>query len=88
MQIEVAAKIFNTDQTELADKFLDFMVSEKFQTIIPTTNWMYPVINLDAKLDKAFLSPIPKNKSLYFDPITAQETRKEALDEWLEILSK
>ena len=88
MQIEVAAKISNTDLTELADNFLDFMVSEKFQTIIPTTNWMYPVINLDTKLDKAFLSPIPKNKSLYFDPKTAQETRKKALDEWLEILSK
>ncbi len=88
MQIEVAAKIATTDQTELADKFLDFMISKKFQSIIPTTNWMYPVINLDDKLDKAFSPPIPKNKSLFFEPITAQKIRKQALSEWLKVLSK
>ena len=44
MQIEVAGKLAGTDQPELADRFLDFMVGEKFQSIIPTTNWMYPAV--------------------------------------------
>ena len=88
MQIEVAGKVLGSDQSDLADEFLEFMISETFQSIIPTTNWMYPVINLKSNLDKAFLSPISKNKSLIFDPKTAQEIRGPALNEWLEILSK
>ena len=88
MQIEVAGKVLGSDQSDLADEFLEFMISERFQSIIPTTNWMYPVINLKSNLDKAFLSPISKNKSLIFDPKTAQENRGPALNEWLEILSK
>ena len=87
-QIEVAAMMKSAPQPELARQFMTFIQSPEFQQVIPTTNWMYPVINLDSKLDKAFQSPMPENKSLYFDPITAQETRKQALDEWLEILSK
>ena len=88
MQIEVAGKVLGSDQSDLADEFLEFMISDPFQSIIPTTNWMYPVINLKSNLDKAFLSPISKNKSLIFDPKTAQENRGSALNEWLEILSK
>ena len=42
MQVEVAGKVAGTDVPELADQFMAFMVSEAFQTIIPTTNWMYP----------------------------------------------
>ncbi|MBV1926764.1 MAG: thiamine ABC transporter substrate binding subunit, partial [Rhodobacteraceae bacterium] len=44
MQIEVAGKIAGTDQAELADAFLEFMVTDAFQAIIPTTNWMYPAV--------------------------------------------
>jgi thiamine transport system substrate-binding protein len=88
MQIEVAGKVLGTDQSDLADEFLEFMISDTFQSIIPTTNWMYPVIDLKSNLDKAFLSPVSKNKSLIFDANTAQEVRDSALSEWLEILSK
>ena len=44
MQIEVAAKLASSDQPELADAFLEFMVSEAFQSVISTTNWMYPSV--------------------------------------------
>jgi thiamine transport system substrate-binding protein len=86
MQIEVAGKVLNTDQSDLADEFLEFMVSDAFQNIIPTTNWMYPVIKLD--LHGAFLSPISEEMSLFFDAKVAQKLREPALNEWLEILSK
>ena len=86
MQIEVAGKVLNTDQSDLADEFLEFMVSDAFQNIIPTTNWMYPVIKID--LHEAFLSPISEEMSLFFDAKVAQKLREPALNEWLEILSK
>jgi len=41
-QIEVAGLIKSSKQQELGKQFLIFIQSETFQTIIPTTNWMYP----------------------------------------------
>ena len=43
-QIEFAGIIKGTKQIKLAQEFIDFMLSEKFQNAIPLTNWMYPVI--------------------------------------------
>jgi thiamine transport system substrate-binding protein len=42
MQIEVAGILEGSDQPELAREFLSFMLTEAFQSVIPTTNWMYP----------------------------------------------
>ena len=44
MQIEVAAKLASSKNPDLADKFLEFMTSNDFQSIIPKTNWMYPAV--------------------------------------------
>ena len=45
LQVEVAARTAASKQPELAQKFLQFMVSPAFQNAIPTGNWMYPVAN-------------------------------------------
>ena len=42
MQVEVAAMTATSDQPELAREFLRFMLTDGFQGVIPTTNWMYP----------------------------------------------
>ena len=42
-QVEVAARLKSAKQPELAERFLKFMLSEEFQSLIPTGNWMYPV---------------------------------------------
>ncbi|GAL06987.1 thiamin ABC transporter substrate-binding component [Photobacterium aphoticum] len=44
LQVEVAAKLKSTDNPELADQFLAFILTPAFQEHIPTGNWMYPVI--------------------------------------------
>ena len=54
MQIEVAGKLAATDQPELADKFLDFMLTDAFQSVIPQTNWMYPAVTPAAGLPEGF----------------------------------
>lgn len=88
MQIEVAGKIAGTDQPELADAFLKFMVSDAFQTIIPTTNWMYPAAVPAAGLPKGFETLITPEKALMIESDKAPEVRDEALAEWLSALSK
>ena len=87
MQIEVAGKLAGSDQPELADAFLSFMVSDAFQSIIPTTNWMYPAVLPASGLPEGFETLIAPEKSLLIAPEKAPEVRDEALQEWLNVLS-
>lgn len=88
MQIEIAAKVAVTEHGALADQFLDFMMSEAFQSIIPTTNWMYPAIMPSTGLPDGFVAENGPEKALLI-PIDDVETiRKEALAEWLSALSQ
>jgi len=88
MQIEVAAKVASTDQPELADAFLDFMLSERFQAIIPTTNWMYPAITPLTGLPQGFETLITPQTALFYPPNEAAAVRDEALETWRTMLSK
>jgi thiamine transport system substrate-binding protein len=88
MQIEVAAKLAATDQPELADAFLDFMTSPAFQSIIPTTNWMYPAVFPIDGLPKGFEQLITPVDSLIIPADKAQQARDKALAEWLTALSR
>ena len=88
MQIEVAAKLKSTDQNALADQFLNFMVSDAFQSIIPTTNWMYPAVTPASGLPDGFDTLIAPEKSLYLPADEAAGAREEALSEWLGALSQ
>ena len=87
LQIEVAGKLAHTDQPELADAFLRFMVTEDFQSVIPTTNWMYPAVLPAAGLPEGFADP-ESVKALALDPGTASGLRDEALAEWRAALSQ
>ena len=49
-QIEVAGLVISSQQKALGRQFLQFMMSEEFQSIIPTTNWMYPAALVASKL--------------------------------------
>jgi len=88
MQVEVAAKLAATDQPDLADAFLRFMVSERFQSILPTTNWMYPAVMPEAGLPEGFDTLARPGKSLLLAPDEAAALRDEALAEWLAALSR
>ena len=87
MQIEVAGKLAATDQPELADKFLDFMLTDAFQSAIPETNWMYPAITPAAGLPKGFDAFRPA-KSLLMSSDEAKAARDAALPEWQAALAR
>ncbi len=88
MQVEVAGKVASTDQPELADQFLQFMVTDAFQSVIPTTNWMYPAVTPAAGLPDGFDTLIAPDKALLLSPQDAAAMRDAALDEWLTALSR
>lgn len=44
LQVEGAGIVKGTANQELARQFIDFMLSDQFQDVIPLTNWMFPVI--------------------------------------------
>lgn len=88
MQVEVAGILEASDQPELAEAFLGFMVSEGFQSIIPTTNWMYPAKIPEAGLPPGFETLIQPTESLLFSAEEAAAARATALDEWLTALSR
>ncbi len=87
MQIEVAGKLAATDQPELADSFLDFMLTDAFQAAIPQTNWMYPVTTPSAGLPEGFDAFRPE-KSLLLSPKDALSVRDAALSEWQAALAR
>ena len=88
MQVEVAGKLAGSDQPELADAFLAFMVGEGFQSIIPTTNWMYPAVTPAQGLPEGFETLITPSKALLMSPEDAAAARDEALAEWRDALAQ
>jgi thiamine transport system substrate-binding protein len=87
LQVEVAGKLAATDQPDLADQFLDFMLSDAFQMAIPETNWMYPAVTPAEGLPEGFDTFRPA-KSLLLSADEAQAIRDAALAEWQAALTK
>lgn len=88
MQIEVAGKLANTDQPALADQFLAFMLSDAFQSAIPTTNWMFPAVTPAAGLPEGFAAPLAPEQSLIYSATEAEALRDTVLNEWQTALSQ
>lgn len=87
MQVEVAGKLAATDQPELAEQFLAFILTDAFQSVIPQTNWMYPAVTPAAGLPDGFDTFRPA-KSLLLSPDAAEAARNPALAEWQAALAR
>ncbi|WP_229767158.1 thiamine ABC transporter substrate-binding protein, partial [Vibrio cholerae] len=85
LQVEVAAKVKSTKNGELADKFLQFILSNEFQSVIPTGNWMYPVTAVE--LPKGFDTLAVPTQSLSFSAQEVAQMRKPWIREWQQALS-
>ncbi|HCG5284433.1 TPA: thiamine ABC transporter substrate binding subunit [Vibrio parahaemolyticus] len=85
MQVEVAAKVKESKNSELADKFMNFILSDEFQSAMPTGNWMYPVA--DVELPKGFETLSVPSKSLSFSADEVAKMRKSWIREWQSALT-
>ncbi|ANZ08906.1 thiamine ABC transporter substrate binding subunit [Vibrio parahaemolyticus] len=85
MQVEVAAKVKGSKNSELADQFMNFILSDEFQSAMPTGNWMYPVT--DVELPKGFETLSVPSKSLSFSADEVAKMRKFWIREWQSALT-
>jgi len=88
LQIEVAGRVASSDQPELAEDFLRFMLTDAFQAVIPTTNWMYPAVTPEAGLPQGFDRLIAPETALLYPSGEADAARDAALEKWLAALSR
>jgi len=87
LQVEVAGKLAATDQPDLADQFMAFLLTDAVQSVIPQTNWMYPAATPAEGLPAGFDAFRPA-KSLLLAPGDAEAARDQALAEWQAALAR
>jgi thiamine transport system substrate-binding protein len=81
LTIEFAGILRSSKNKSIAKNFLNFMLSEDFQSVIPSTNIMYPVTKIK-KLPEAYqFLKIPK--VLQLDPNIIKSNKKVWIEEWL-----
>jgi thiamine transport system substrate-binding protein len=88
MQIEVAGKLASSQQSVLADQFLAYLTADAAQSVLITTNWMYPAKTPAEGLPKGFETLVQPVKSLLMSARDAQAARAPAIAEWQAALSK
>ena len=81
ISIEFAGILETSNNKQIANEFLKFMISDDFQSVIPSTNIMYPVTNID-NLPKAFIN-LRKPKVLQLDPKEINAKKEDWVNEWL-----
>ena len=79
--IEFAGILNNSQNKDLANKFLNFMLSEEFQSVIPSTNIMYPITNIK-DLPEAF-HKLDVPNFIQMDPKEINKNKEKWIDEWL-----
>jgi len=88
MQIEVAAAVKSSKHAELAQKFLAYLVSPEVQKLIPTTNYMFPVIDIGDQLPPEFRAIPQPAKTLLMPSDEVAKHRTAWIKEWLDTVSR
>ena len=86
MQVEVAGQLANSKQPKLAEAFMKFVTTEDFQKVIPSGNWMYPVIN--TPLPDAFKQLTVPAKSLQYSAQDVATHRSQWIQAWQNAVSR
>lgn len=88
LQIEVAAIVGSSKNKALAEEFMQFMLSDTVQDIIPTTNWVYPATSTKQGLPEGFKSLHVPEKTLLIDGIEVEKNRTNWIDQWVQTLGQ
>jgi thiamine transport system substrate-binding protein len=79
VMVETAGVVAGTDQPELAQTFLDFVLSPEFQSIIPEGNWSFPARLDPAELPEGFAKLDLPETALIYDSEEAEALRAEVV---------
>ncbi|MBX2883734.1 MAG: thiamine ABC transporter substrate binding subunit [Granulosicoccus sp.] len=88
MQIEVAAILKAAKDPVLANLFMQFLAGESFQALIPTNNWMYPVLFPEEGLPAVFRNLVRPVKSLMIDAQGIADNKADWIDEFNQRLNR
>lgn len=88
LQVEVAGFLAGSDQPDLARAFLAYLAGDAAQSVIPTTNWMYPANLPAAALPAGFETLIQPAQSLLMSSDAAGAARDAAVAEWQAALAR
>jgi thiamine transport system substrate-binding protein len=86
--VELAAKVATTDNADLADQFMAFILTPEFQTLIPTTNWSFPAALPTDQWPDGFQTLPQPDKVLFYSEDEAAALRDEAIEAWRAALSQ
>lgn len=86
--VETVGKIAGTDQPELADAFLAYVLSTEFQQMIPTANWSFPAALPTDQWPAGWADlPLP-DKVLFYSEDEAATLLPGAIETWRAALSQ
>ncbi|WP_375452763.1 thiamine ABC transporter substrate binding subunit [uncultured Devosia sp.] len=85
-QVEVAGMLKSSRHQALARQFLAYLASTDAQKLIPTTNWMLPVVDLGTALDPTFATLPQPSKTLQLGDEDIAAHSGEWIDEMLKAI--
>lgn len=88
LQVEVAGALKSARNPALAERFVDFVLDDAFQSALPETNWMYPAHQPATGLPASFAGLVQPKISLEFKPQEVQANRRAWTDAWLAAMSR
>lgn len=86
--VELAAKVAGSDQPELAQQFMDFILSHDFQSMIATGNWSIPAALPKDEWPEGFQQLDLPEEVIFYSEDEAAALRDEAIEEWRRALSR
>ena len=86
--VELAARLSGTDQPDLADQFLAFILGQAFQSMIATGNWSIPAALPRDGWPEGFQELDLPDTVLFYSEDEAAALRDTAIDAWRQGLSR
>ncbi|KAB8306169.1 thiamine ABC transporter substrate binding subunit [Erwinia endophytica] len=86
LQVEVAGQLKSSQQPQLAQAFMRFMLDKPFQDAIPTGNWMYPAVK--SPLPAGFATLTIPAISLQYTPQEVARYRSQWINAWQRAVSR
>ncbi|MBU3730987.1 MAG: thiamine ABC transporter substrate binding subunit [Beijerinckiaceae bacterium] len=88
LTIELAGVTKTTQQKDLANRFIQFMLSDAFQAKMPEGNFMYPARTPKAGLPTSYADLIKPDKALLMPPADIMQRRRALIDAWLDATAR
>ncbi|MDV3103403.1 thiamine ABC transporter substrate-binding protein [Thermococcus waiotapuensis] len=87
LQVEGAGIVKGTKKKALAQKFIEWLLTEDFQGEVPTNQWMYPV-NPAIKLPDVYRYAVPLEeiRPVSLDPEYVRENFDRWIREWVQLM--